>query len=270
MSGLLLPDVRGFRHNGRNAIEARLNGQTVWQALSGYAAEVAADEPVAWWRFEETAGSTVSDEAGDNDGTVFGANLNVTGAPETGSAASFDGVDDYVAAPVPASWSQNWTTTGLTVELLVRSTATARVRVMGGGLANGFGVTIGFNESVTFANVPGRMMMRLRDSDGVRRRMRQSATTSLNDGDWHHVCFTWAGGSTSIDCYVDGQLSNGSTDNQLPLTETSDLGSIAVGAYREGSGIFNYYAGDVDEPAVYNYALSAARILAHAEAAGVA
>ena len=42
----------------------------------GYAAEVLADSPVAYWRLSETSGSTVADETGNgHDGTVYGANL---------------------------------------------------------------------------------------------------------------------------------------------------------------------------------------------------
>ncbi len=49
--------------------------------------------PVAQWEFNEGTGSTASDSAGWHDGTVVGA-LWMPG--KTGTALSFDGIDDYV------------------------------------------------------------------------------------------------------------------------------------------------------------------------------
>lgn len=37
---------------------------------------------------------------------------------------------------------------------------------------------------------------------------RASASTSINDGNWHHVCLTKSGG-TSLNMYIDGVLNNG-------------------------------------------------------------
>ena len=51
--------------------------------------------PIAWWRFDEVAGSTVAaDERGHYDGTYVEADPGSTGV--SGRAAQFDGTDDYI------------------------------------------------------------------------------------------------------------------------------------------------------------------------------
>ena len=51
---------------------------------------------VGCWKFDESSGTTAYDSAGDNHGTVYGAQW-TTG--RISGALSFDGVDDYVAMP---------------------------------------------------------------------------------------------------------------------------------------------------------------------------
>ncbi|MHC4736861.1 MAG: right-handed parallel beta-helix repeat-containing protein, partial [Planctomycetota bacterium] len=48
--------------------------------------------PIAYWKFDETSGTTAYDSAGNNHGTVYGAQW-TTG--QVGGALSFDGADDY-------------------------------------------------------------------------------------------------------------------------------------------------------------------------------
>ena len=51
-------------------------------ALAAYQDEVLADNPVAYYRFEETSGTTAFDTANSNDGSyVNGVLLNQPGAP---------------------------------------------------------------------------------------------------------------------------------------------------------------------------------------------
>lgn len=62
--------------------------------ISGTATSV---PPIAWWRFDETAGSTAYDSAGTNHATVQGATW-TTGY--IGGALQFDGIDDAVRTPL--------------------------------------------------------------------------------------------------------------------------------------------------------------------------
>jgi hypothetical protein len=70
-------------------------GVLVCVLLVGLAAEVTVADAnlVGWWKFDEGNGITAYDSAGNNDGTVYGAQWT---SGQVGGALSFDGDDDYV------------------------------------------------------------------------------------------------------------------------------------------------------------------------------
>src|SRR4051812_48718243 len=62
-------------------------------SASDYRAAVLADNPVSYWRLDETGGTTASDQQGANPGTIQGAvTLNQPGAMTGEAAMSFDGL----------------------------------------------------------------------------------------------------------------------------------------------------------------------------------
>ncbi|MCK5661357.1 MAG: hypothetical protein KAH86_08355, partial [Methanosarcinales archaeon] len=64
-------------------------------------AAAAADDYIAYWKFDENAGTTAFDSSvNSNDGTISGATW---AAGKVGTALSYDGVNDYVNAGNPAS-----------------------------------------------------------------------------------------------------------------------------------------------------------------------
>jgi concanavalin A-like lectin/glucanase superfamily protein/putative Ig domain-containing protein/PKD domain-containing protein len=59
----------------------------------------ATDGLVDWWKFDETSGTTASDSAGTDPGSLLGFNFNATSGwttGEIGGALAFDGMNDYV------------------------------------------------------------------------------------------------------------------------------------------------------------------------------
>lgn len=93
-----------------------------------YAAEVIADNPLLYWKFNELAGPDVIDYSGNgHDGLYFGSDL-VFGVPginsdetDTGVQINSNAGDDAGAIlnPVPAGWP----TTDLTIEYIFRNMA---------------------------------------------------------------------------------------------------------------------------------------------------
>jgi hypothetical protein len=81
-------------------------------------------------------------------------------------------------------------------------------------------------------------------------------------GSTAHVVATYDG--TTISIYVNGLIDN-STSGTGPITnyDASDFGLGIGNTYGGGNGGF---VGVIDEVAIYNYALSATRILAHYQA----
>ena len=222
----------------------------VWPAAD-YAAEVLADSPVGYWRLEETSGSTVADEIGTNDGTVYGANLNVDG--QVGSAASFDGIDDYISIPYDAALN----TATFTGEAIIRadafSSTLTRVLSFRKNAHNGWEMLV---------TDIGRL--RLEWGDGSATRNAESPTNTILTETTYHVAVTHDG--TTGRAYVNG-TEVAFFDASLSVNDTANM---AIGNILWTVAGQRGHTGMIDEVAVYDTALSAARILAHAQAAGLA
>jgi len=230
-------------------------------AAAGYADEVLADNPLAYWRFEETSGSIVADEVGSNDGTVFGANLNVLGASGTGSAASFDGTDDYITVPDAAAL--NAPLSAITLEAIMEPDHGGEARV----LLNKYnaGGTARYYEIVLLAT--GEMNFTLGHNSGAG--FAQARTAALTKNTQHLAC-RWDknqnGGALQI--FINGVETSYAQTASLTADISPNTEPLRIGTNTSANDAF--YRGMIDEPAVYDHALTEARILAHAQAAGVA
>jgi hypothetical protein len=77
-----------------------------------------------------------------------------------------------------------------------------------------------------------------------------------NDGVWHHLVITNDGALLTV--YLDGA---GLTPQGVTLTTALDSTGFVIGASRATGS--NYFAGSIDEVAVYNVVLSAATVKDH-------
>ena len=234
-------------------------GATAAPPSGDYAAEVAADSPFAWWRMEETAGSTATDEQGNHNGTVTGANLDVSGAPGTGSAVSFDGTDDYIDVGTLGNFG-SLLGSGCSVEAWVKWTATtAHMAVMGQVDAG----TSNFMQLRVNAGAEGRVQFAYRVAGGDRRG-RDTDGVGYNDGEWHHVVATWSAAGEFPDLYIDGALDNGATSQGISGTSTGDfVQPLTIGARNNVGTLDSHYEGAADEPALYDKVLTPTRIGVH-------
>lgn len=216
-------------------------------AAAQYQATVLADAPVAYYRFEEVAGTSALDSSGNgNTGTYNnGPLLAQAGLPQLGLAVAFDGIDDHVVTPRTVA-------TDFTLELWLRTTATSPAGAQAfegdgllwsdvGGTANDFVLAALNDRAAFFTGNPDTTVI---------------GTTPLNDGQWHHVVATrMMGGATRL--YVDAVLQAVGTTNGSPLNA---LAQIMVGGNTLDS---RYFEGLIDEVAYYTTVMSPARILAH-------
>ncbi|WP_129839561.1 LamG-like jellyroll fold domain-containing protein [Streptomyces sp. RFCAC02] len=237
---------------------------TVTVASGGqpYADAVLADDPLLYWRFDETAGNFVSDASGNGmSGTHRGGperGATPAAVPGPGAASvGYDGADAYTYTDRPTAGL-----TRFTLETWFRTTTTSGGKLIGLGnrtledstsrdpnlymLDNGqlsFGIVSGSSRTLT---TPGR----------------------YNDGEWHHVAVSI--GAAGMRLYVDGAQVNA---NPLFTSARSITGywrtggdSLANWANRPSS---DHFEGQLDETAVYPAQLSAARVQAHWAAASV-
>jgi hypothetical protein len=211
-----------------------------------YSQTVLVDNPIGYWRLDETAGTTANDSSGNGrNGTYTGGfTLNQPGAISSGDPAvllngSGGRIDNILgtAFNLPNNFS---------VEAWVKQASTNGVQQMISNGSIGFEITNGQVE-VTFFGI-------------------QDIFTGINvpqDGKFHQVVET-VDSTNHVTVYLDWLSRFTSTFVSGALSTSNPL---ALGALPGGGEPFN---GVLDEPAFYNHVLSGASVLAHFQAAGAA
>ncbi len=205
---------------------------------------------VNYWRLGD-AGTVIDDIApANNNGTYSGAPaLGAAGAiaGDSNTAVSFDGVDDYgrVTRQVQDS---------LSIEFWFSSTQGIGAGPQwydGAGLVDADvpGVADDFGVSLT---ADGRIAAGMGNPDGT-----LFSAPGYNDGAWHHVVITRDRTSGEGVVYVDGAAVASAVAGTASLTgsATIDFGRIHTGT--------NYFAGALDEIAVYGGVLTPAEVSNH-------
>jgi hypothetical protein len=221
-----------------------------------YRAAVLEDSPVAYWRLGEPNGAaTAIDEKGAYNGTYVGSPQGgVAGALADNTAITIDADAEYIQAPAGVG---NITSESITVEfwikparLLSTSSATGMIPISRGASGvGGWYLVINSNGSIVFSTRQSATSQSTVSSTGV-----------VSTGAWHHIVATRNGAVAKI--YV-----NGADVTATPATHVNPDAygvNLQIGRYT-GAG-WNAY-GDYDEVAIYSTALSAARVLAHYQAA---
>lgn len=231
--------------------------------VNAYADEVMADGPIAWWRFDETSGTTAADSVGTFTGTYLNTpTLNVT-AP-TGVGVLFDKAqEEGVSVSDNTALSFN-NTAGMTLEAIVKIDSAGgtadRREIFRKGSRGDFD---GDYEYLFRAN-SGSNSLRfgMARPDGTEL---QLDTSSITTDIFHHVVATWDGSVVKI--YVDGVEAATTSETAGPRRSSSPV-DLGIGLDLGSSGPREWFPGVIAEPAIYNKGLSAARVLAHAQAAG--
>lgn len=228
---------------------------------ASYAAAVKADKPLLYWRFDEKANNFASDSSGNNSNGVHrgGPQRGVTPpalAGEGAAAIGYDGEDSYTYSERSYSGLTQYT-----LETWFRTTTTTGGRLI--GFSNRTLQPSTQTDNTVYMLDDGRVVFGLYNG-------RYRTTTSeeaLNDGKWHHLVASV--GKSGMRLYVDGSV----VDAYDAVTAGRDL----TGYWRTGGDRLDYwpsrptsdyFAGEMDETAVYEGELSATRVTAHHDAAG--
>ncbi len=192
------------------------------------------DGLVAYWSFDgkDMSGTTATDGSGNgNSGTLVGP----TAIPGViGQALNFDGSNDYInAGSAGSTLTDNFTITAWVKGSVVNKRIVARRTGAGG------------TQWEIYAD-SGTGVLSLYDGTAERK-----SSTIITDGAWHFIA-TVVNGSASQH-YVDGSAS-GSTFTPSITTKVLNTG---IGGWSDGSVLWN---GVIDEPRIYNRALSAAEV----------
>ncbi|HET7901327.1 MAG TPA: Ig-like domain-containing protein, partial [Candidatus Nanopelagicales bacterium] len=222
-----------------------------------YGQAVYADEPLQYWRLDETSGTTLADASNNGaTGLVQGsATLGVPGAlGATGKAVSLDGSSYLTSASATSS------PTAFSLEMWFSTTTTTGGKLIGFG-SNQTGDSGAYDKHVYLTD-DGHLVFGVWNgqSDIV------TSTKTLNDGQWHQVVATQ--GPSGMALYIDGSLdaTNGVTTNQ-GYDGYWRVGGDNLGGW-PGQPSTSYVTAKVDEVSIYGGALSASRVAAHYAASG--
>lgn len=235
------------------------NSQTVSTTVtnvagSNYAESVLDDGALLYWRLGGTAAQGGNDLVGSNDAVVrSGVSSNAAGAlsSEPGPSYSFNGTTSgYLNSTNNMKMGQQYSS-----ELWFRTTTTVGGKLIGFGNSS-TGSSSSYDRHIYIRN-DGRLVYGT--FPGITRTI--MSTASYRDNDWHHVVASqgWDG----MKLYIDGQLIG-----TLPDVVSQDF----IGFWRVGGDNLsswpnrptsNYFAGQIDEVAVYNRVLTSQEVSEH-------
>ena len=243
-----------------------LDGLTVLQLLKigqVWGEEVQADSPRAWYRFSDPVSSTTLIDSSGNGyhGTpsgspTFGAAGQIT--PGTDLAATLDGTDDYIELPLAAAPTG---TSDFSVDVLFKTTeavSTGQMFLATDGQVGYQAIFVGVS---FYIGETGGVVAYINSTDTTTGQ-RLSSATGYNDGAWHLATITRSG--TAAKLYLDGAEVDTDTAGSTIDIGTHVQGNIHIGRTLSAASWFD---GSLSEVVVYDSELSAARVLAHYNAA---
>lgn len=219
-----------------------------------YHAAVMADSPMAYYPLGEASAPPV-DATGNTSASALSSypTFGAAGLGDAATAAAFNGSTTAILFTKPGSFSG----TALTVEAIIKPSSVGGVIRQicsrgGSGTAQSHQFRVETSGKVGFIKVP----VAIKSAVGA---------TVLSAATTYHVAGVYDGADLRV--YVNGSLDGGPTAATGSIDYNAD--GFAIG--RIGATVSNdYFDGGMAGVAVYPVALSAARILAHAQAAGVA
>lgn len=220
-------------------------------SLPDYVATVLADTPLAFWKLNETSGTTAADSSGNALAGTYTGGYTLAAAPPSNApgAVLLNGSTGYVNCGTPAALN---VTAAWTLEAWIYLTATPNgcgviteffnatgnvLYEIGFGIStSGSSLTAGYYTGSAWQIVTG---------------------TALTLNAWHHIAATWDG--TTLRLYADGAQVATATPTAAPVAGNN---GIYIGR-RHDSSASPYFPGRIASAAIYGTALSAARISAH-------
>jgi hypothetical protein len=221
---------------------------------SAYATEVLADGPAYWWRLGEAASAFTARDS------IQGATAHLVGAGTFGASSLIsresdgafecaDTADSGLSYPFPVVTG---TDPDFTIEFVMRATDPTPA----GQWQFSIGTSGGADLEVRFHDGGTQLDARVFTVGGTP--YTSSETYAVGDGLIHHVAAVVEGG-TSLQLYVDGTATGAATT--IPTLTWAPSGMTSIG---NNTGFGFGLIGVLDEVAVYDQALSAARVAAHA------
>jgi hypothetical protein len=201
---------------------------------------------LAWWKFDETEGDSISDSSGNSySGKLIGGPKWQPEGGKVNGALSFDGIDDYIDCGLHDGLNL---ADAVSVSAWIKLAVSAKDQKIAGNqddLSGGYKLSI----------YSGKAELEVRDSGNLLRNNRfVDGGTILEPGVWYHVVGTYCKGGY-IRTYLNGKL-----DRELatPSILAPSTGTLKIG--REPFSELYWFKGLMDDLQIYNYPLSEAEV----------
>ncbi len=197
---------------------------------------------VARWKLDDGSGTVAADASGNgNFGTLMNGPTWVPG--RTGTALSFDGVDDYVRVPDDDALDMVGDfTISLWVQFISSNSDADILRKGSAGTA-----TVHYKIEMRSNRIRVKLVGAQRSTTLA------DNQTNRNDGVWHHVAVVREGSASRL--YIDGVLVDSSNRGVGDLSNSANL---AFGAKDTGNS--DFLNGSIDDIRFYSRALTAQEI----------
>jgi len=268
--GAVLIEARAIDSGSAETISSPVS-VTVANA-TGYVAAVLADNPVVYWRFDETGGVVAADEVDALAASyVNGVAVGATGLIGEGRSVELEGVDDYVWVVDSPLINEGDPIETRSVELWFNAQDTTNRQVLfeEGGFSRGLNIYI--EEGLLYFGAWNLT----NDGDGTTPWSGGEAflTAPIVTGQTYHVVLTFDQPSDLLIGYLDGVAvtSRGEIGRLYPHSAHTGIGAMINRARFHTGNEFGhgaYLDGQLDELAIYDSVLSPARVRAH-HAAGL-
>lgn len=222
--------------------------------MSAWTSALLADNPLAFWRKDDPSGTVAVDVMAFQNGTYVGSPI--LGAAsllvaDANPAVTYNGSSQYTTV----TGANIWRTTGYSVEFWCKGAAQSDARIWAEG--NSTNATPIFSLG-TGATTTSKLRCFLR-TDATGSPLNSESTAVCFDNLPHHIVFTDNNGVWQL--YVDGVADI--SGSYTPATTSINRASIAALLRASAS---NWFAGTVDEVAIYTTILNQARVTAHFDA----
>lgn len=218
----------------------------------------ATNDLIAQWKMNEASWDGTADEVKDSSGQtpLNNGTASCTGTctvPTTVAgifdrAGSFDGADDYVSVGDIESHNN----TAYTIELWVNGAAQDDKRFYSETNTTLLGPFFGIGSGTGAGNTDKARVFIRNDDETIA--LDVKSTNIVLDNNWHHIA--WVDNDGSYVLYIDG-----AKDLSGSYTKTSKtLDDANIGCHNANSSPGSYFAGKIDNVAIYNVAKTAEQI----------
>ncbi|TXH14730.1 MAG: hypothetical protein E6R03_08630, partial [Hyphomicrobiaceae bacterium] len=239
-----------------NSLQTYTHDFTRVISTDDYSLQVLADTPLGYWRLGDLSGTSAADSSGNaRTGTRTGTTMNagaLLALTTLNKATSFNGTSDYITVPYVAALAP---TAAVSVEVWIQmsSLPTADASIVSKTETGGY--------ALVYDHATTAIAFKVRRNSAFA--LAGYALTNFATATPYHLVGTYDGRYARL--YVNGVLVATNDAGASYAITYGNSNSLAIGAEIGATTAVTggYFAGVIDEVAVYGSALSAERTLAH-------